>query len=983
MISIVSIMSWWLLEHNRQELVKHNRLNLEIALNTTHERLNIWVEQHKIYLEQLTHYPDLLSMTERLLKVPLIADRLASSTELAELRDFFGDKKRSFGDKGFFIINPDYISIGSMRDANLAKFNLIAEQRPALLERVLQGEAQFIPPIYSDVKLNNAFEKRKTITMFFAAPIRNRSGKVIAILTQRLDPLTGFSKLFDVGRIGETGESYAFSREGMLLSESHFNAHLRSIGLLAADEQSSLSVSVRDPGGDMLTGYKPETERSQQPLTSMAASAVRGESGMNITGYRDYRGIPVMGAWLWDQKLDMGMTTEIDVNEALSPYYLTRGSIIGILTLTLLLSAGAILFTLFTGERASRILRRSNKALEHEIEEREKSEIKLRDNEKRVSSILDTVAEGIITMDDQGVIESFNPAAEAMFGYEASEAIGQPLDIICPEGMRHDKYIADYMITGHSDVIGKGREVEGRRRDGSLFPVAVAVNKVIVNGEVKFIGALHDVTERKRSEDALNRSYEEMESLVEERTKELLTAKDAAESANRAKGAFLSNMSHELRTPLNVILGFTDILRRDAGLPKTYKSTLMTIHKSGDHLLGIINNVLDVSKIEAGQAKLELAPFDLNVMIQSITEMFMVQVRDKGLSFEVEQDSDFPRYITGDEPKLRQVLINLISNAIKATDQGGIILRLMIRENHTEHLLIEVEDSGSGIPLDDQEKVFEDFTQIGAQAKQQGTGLGLPISRQFVELMGGEISFSSDVGQGSTFRIDVPVQLAQPNEIPEVTKVHGRVTGLASGEPTTRVLVVEDHEASRQVLGNLLEIVGLEIAYAENGAEAVELFSSWNPHFIWMDRRMPVMDGIEAVLRIRALPGGKSVRIAAVTASSLEEEDGELMAAGFDEVVHKPYRHEQIFGCMEDLLGLQFVSDQEEAEETQLPELSEKGFAAVPEPLRLELKQALLILDGERILRAINAIAKTDPELGSALRGRAQNYDYKPILALL
>jgi CheY-like chemotaxis protein len=249
--------------------------------------------------------------------------------------------------------------------------------------------------------------------------------------------------------------------------------------------------------------------------------------------------------------------------------------------------------------------------------------------------------------------------------------------------------------------------------------------------------------------------------------------------------------------------------------------------------------------------------------------------------------------------------------------------------------------------------------------------------------MGGKLSLTSTVGQGSTFRVEIPVQLAQPEDVAQAPKARGEVTGLAPGQPVYRILVVEDDPINQRLLMDLLEDKGFPARVAENGIEAVEQFQSWHPHFIWMDRRMPVMDGLEATRRIRALPGGKAVKIAAVTASTFREDDKELMAAGFDAIVHKPFRPGQIFGCMERLLGLYFLRAEAEAAAWPLPDLSPVAMTALPQHLRQELAQALLILDGERIMEVIDEIGKTDRKLGEALRDRAQNYDYAPILALL
>lgn len=279
--------------------------------------------------------------------------------------------------------------------------------------------------------------------------------------------------------------------------------------------------------------------------------------------------------------------------------------------------------------------------------------------------------------------------------------------------------------------------------------------------------------------------------------------------------------------------------------------------------------------------------------------------------------------------------------------------------------------------------MMEPFVQIGIQNQQQGAGLGLTISRQYLELMGGQLSLSSTLGIGSTFRVELPVQRANPEDIPPTSQARGEVIGLEANQPVCRVLVVEDQMENQTLLMRILEGVGFKVHLAENGSEALEQFKAWRPAFIWMDWRMPAMDGVESARRIRALPDGDKVKIAAVTASAFKEEEAELTAAGFDAIVHKPFRPEQIFDCMERLLGLRFVRD---AEEKATPAARSELAAAIdtlPKPLRQSLAEALIALDNDRILELIDTIGQTTPVLAATLREKAQFYDYPAILTLI
>jgi signal transduction histidine kinase/CheY-like chemotaxis protein len=485
----------------------------------------------------------------------------------------------------------------------------------------------------------------------------------------------------------------------------------------------------------------------------------------------------------------------------------------------------------------------------------------------------------------------------------------------------------------------------------------------------------------------LYRHRKNLKELVKERTIQLEAAKDQAERANRAKSIFLANMSHELRTPLNAVLGFSQVMRNSRDVTVEQMQSLNIITRSGEHLLHLINNVLDISKIEAGRAGLEESPLDLHQMVQEVKSMMYVRAKERGLGFTLEQSADLMRHVAVDGGKLRQVLINLIENAIKYTSSGDVVLRAMpVKQENSEPVWVrfEVEDTGPGIRPEERERIFHPFVQLGEQlAAGAGTGLGLAISRKYVELMGGRIGIADGgQGRGSLFHFEIPVTLLPSEEISAAPR-RGRVIGPAEGEPCRRILIAEDQPDNRLLLRSLLKPLGFDLREAENGREAVAICAEWCPDLIFMDIRMPVMDGLEATRRIKSVEAGFPAKIVAVTAHALEEEQREILAAGCDDFIRKPYEYADILGALTKNLGTRFVYEDEPETVAVAAKLDAAALAGLPQELLNGLEQALIRIDAEAVGRAIKEIRTHDSALADALAGEARDLQFGRILRLI
>lgn len=661
-------------------------------------------------------------------------------------------------------------------------------------------------------------------------------------------------------------------------------------------------------------------------------------------------------------------------------------------------------------ERAKEAIRNSdeiqnlNKNLENKIQKSNERSDDLAASQAMIEAILGTAAEGIITIDDRGIILSFNRAAEIFFGFKAREIIGENIKLIMPSPYQeeHDSYLARYLKTGERKIIGIGREVEGKRKDGRVFPIQLSISEVKIGNKRTFTGIIHDITERKKAEEELRKLsravdqspvstvitdncgkieyvnpkfswltgytqkeicgkdssilksgkqtqefYEELwqtilsgkewhgefcnkkkngelyweyasisplkdhdgtishfvavkEDITERKVMEeaLVQAKESAEAANKAKSNFLANMSHEIRTPMNGVIGMTELLLSNTELNPRQREYVETVRQSGETLLHLINDILDFSKIEVGKFNLESLSFNLLDIIQDTADLLGYKAREKGIEIIVRYIPNTPHYMIGDARRIRQILTNLIGNAIKFTDAGYILINASCEEKSDLEvkLRLSVEDTGIGIPEVELNNVFDKFSQVDASSTRRygGSGLGLTISKQLVEMMGGTIGVTSKPGHGTTFCFTLKLPLdkkapAAPIYTPDLTSL--------------RVLIVDDNDVNCRVLQELLSSWGARNSVCSTGEGALEelheAISAGDPyHIAIIDHQMPVMDGEMLGRTIKDGPDIQKTILLMLTSMDREGDATRMMQIGFAAYLMKPVRQSELMDTL-------------------------------------------------------------------------------------
>ena len=873
-IALALGLSNWALNDIEKQSKADARSSLETVLQTTQRSLEIWLANQQDKLRDIAAQPHLISAVKKQVALYEQGEDYTSSEALDTLRGIFKSYQQTTRHIGFFVISTDGTNIASMRNSNITSMNLVAEKDPRIIKRVLRGESVFSLPMLSDVQIDgikNVSGKAVPPTMFFLVPVLNESGKPIAILAERFDPNDEFSQIIELGRIGETGETYLVDENATMLSNSRFMTDLEKSGLIKPGSLSMLAFTV--------TSKDPDNKRRAAQYTSAAKDVIAKNNNIDISGYKDYRGEVVFGAWAWSELIGAGLITEIDKKEAMSAYNNAKLAITTILTVLISVNAIISFGVVNMSKRLTRYLETAKDILEQNIHERTHE---LEEKEKAFRGLFDASQDGVMVVGNSRILDCNLKAVSMFAANDKSQLIDRPLSDFAPQtqpGGADSRLFSEMQI---ERAIREGEqlfEYTHKKFDGALFIAEVLLSPVNWYGQSAIQVVVRDITTRKSME------------------RELLESKAQSEAANKAKSEFLASMSHEIRTPMNGILGMLGLLLHEK-LGQEQKRKVKIAQESAQSLLIILNDILDYSKVEAGKIELENVEFNIHELFENVAQSFAhkTQQKDVELLLEISEVSD--AWVMGDPTRLRQVLSNLVSNAVKFTETGEIVIRAKFEQGSHDDLQLrcEVKDTGIGIPTEKVNSLFETFVQVDASTtrKYGGTGLGLAICKKLIGLLGGEIGIKSKLAEGSTFWFTMPLTRS------DFQGEHSRT--IDADVTSLNILVVDDNATNREIFANQLDYWGVlatEVESADKAYKLVQNNLADNPFdLILVDMHMPETDGMTLCKQIRENSEFNNTKLILMTSvSDLSDKKG-LQALGINGFFTKPVSMSDLYNAL-------------------------------------------------------------------------------------
>jgi PAS domain S-box-containing protein len=692
--------------------------SLSTITSTSHQAVKVWLKEHRATARLWADTTLIRNAASQLLITSRDKEQLLQAPAQKQLREWFAPLKAASGYQGYFIIDRRNTNLASSRDQNIAHQNPLATQS-AYLKKVWSGDTAASIPTKSDVPLpdGNGVLQPGLPTMFVGAPIVDSSGNVIAIFTLRLDPSKEFTTLLQQGRIGKTGETYAFDREGLLISDSRFDENLRITGLIPEHSKSILNIELRDPGVNLAEGQASPLPRDKQPLTYMAKQATAGLSGTNLVGYRDYRGVRVVSAWVWDDDLGFGIATEQDIDEAYRVLHLTRYSILilSVLVAFILLSA-ALVFRLQHKQRLA---------------------------EERLSDLLKYGIGPIVVVDDKGVIQYLNEQADLLFGYPKQALLGRHIETVIPERFHnvHSSYCSGFLQ--HPKVRSMGTKqmtLYAKHRDGSEIQVEIGLIPYRSTEGLQVTCAIRDIRERIKAEEELTQYRKYLEELVSERTADLQTRSSELES-------YSYTLAHDLSTPIRSIISFSQILKQDSAekLDDEAKDHLDRIIAAGKRMAQLIDDSLYLFHIT--RSILRYQNVDLSAMANRLVAEKMQPAPERVVQWKIE--NNLVAYT--DASALETVLLHLLTNALKYTNNSSPAEIEFGRRIINGDAVYFVKDNGTGFDDQYKDKLFKPFHRLHSDPEIEGSGIGLAVVQSIIQRLHGRVWAESGVNKGATF----------------------------------------------------------------------------------------------------------------------------------------------------------------------------------------------------------------------------------------